>query len=205
LQVGIRRLGFNVEELEGQNRTSSLVGSNPGIETAARRFWERLYERGEQTQRAISIREFERAEEAIRCAPASLTAEEAVRRLPQVSPLGIVSADWCGNLSTFSPELLGIKNLHYGDFTFTNIRERELKDMVQAAEFKKVAQAISEGVRMCRATCQYFDLCGGGAPSNKYFENGSFASTETMYCRTSIQMPIDVVLAAMERRLGLVG
>ena len=45
------------------------------------------------------------------------------------------------------------------------------------------AGEIGEGIEMCRAECKYFPVCGGGVPSNKVFENGTFASTETMYCR----------------------
>ena len=50
----------------------------------------------------------------------------------------------------------------------------------------------------CRRNCRYFDLCGGGAPSNKYFGNGSFVSDETLYCRSSIRVPIDIVLTSLE-------
>jgi len=59
------------------------------------------------------------------------------------------------------------------------------------------------GCKRCAETCQYFSVCGGGAPSNKYFENGSFESTETVYCRSVIQIPIDIMLAQAERQLGI--
>jgi len=29
-------------------------------------------------------------------------------------------------------------------------------------------------------------FCGGGAPANKFYENGCFASTETLKCRTTV-------------------
>jgi uncharacterized protein len=75
--------------------------------------------------------------------------------------------------------------------------------MIANESFGRIASEVYEGVQSCARTCGYFGLCGGGAPSNKYFENGSFASTETMYCRNSIQMPIDIVLCDLEDRLGL--
>jgi sulfatase maturation enzyme AslB (radical SAM superfamily) len=53
--------------------------------------------------------------------------------------------------------------------------------------------AIQAGVRKCRESCGYFGLCGGGAPSNKFAENGRFDSTETLYCRFKKQLLIDVV------------
>src|SRR5258707_1172813 len=33
-----------------------------------------------------------------------------------VEPFAITSMDWSGNIATFSPELLGLKNADYGDF-----------------------------------------------------------------------------------------
>ena len=38
------------------------------------------------------------------------------------------------------------------------------------------------GHRALPRECPYFLFCGGGAPANKYFENGSFDSTETLFC-----------------------
>jgi uncharacterized protein len=42
-------------------------------------------------------------------------------------------------------------------------------------------------------------MCGGGAPVNKYFENGSFVSTETLFCRLNRKVLLDVVLDKLER------
>jgi uncharacterized protein len=67
--------------------------------------------------------------------------------------------------------------------------------------FIRIADEIQEGMRMCQESCQYFSYCGGGAPSNKYYENGSFASMETMYCRHTVQLPFDIVLADLEKTL----
>jgi uncharacterized protein len=52
---------------------------------------------------------------------------------------------------------------------------------------------------MCQGTCQYFSVCGGGEPVNKLAENGTFASTETKYCRLTKMRPTDLVLEAIER------
>jgi uncharacterized protein len=47
--------------------------------------------------------------------------------------------------------------------------------------------------------CEYFNVCGGGAPANKIYENGTANSTQTAYCR-SHQIAIDVVLDMIENR-----
>jgi len=42
-------------------------------------------------------------------------------------------------------------------------------------------------------------VCGGGEPVNKLAENGTFASTETIYCRLTKMRATDLVLDALER------
>src|SRR5262245_21814271 len=39
------------------------------------------------------------------------------------------------------------------------------------------------GIAQCRLSCPYFAFCGGGHPSNRYFESGRLDGTETDYCR----------------------
>ena len=46
---------------------------------------------------------------------------------------------------------------------------------------------IRRGVDRCKQHCRYFAVCGGGAPSNKMQENSSLESSETMFCRMSVQ------------------
>ena len=52
---------------------------------------------------------------------------------------------------------------------------------------------------MCRTSCRYFPFCGGGPPGNKYFENGTFASTETLFCRLHMKACLDVTADWLER------
>ena len=199
VELGVRRLGFNIEELEGDHAFSSLTDS--GSENRMREFWTRLYKKEEESGGRLKIREFDRARESIVAGPVNVTVKQLMRQNTQVSPCAIISVDQQGNMSSFSPELLGLKSLHYGDFMFGNVYSNSVKDILRNARFKDVARDIYAGVKHCAKSCEYFALCGGGAPSNKYFENGSFVSTETMYCRTTIQMPIDIVLADLEKRL----
>jgi uncharacterized protein len=52
-------------------------------------------------------------------------------------------------------------------------------------------------------TCAYYGYCGGGAPANKYYENGSFATAETIFCKYSVKLPLDIVLNDLEAELGV--
>ena len=60
---------------------------------------------------------------------------------------------------------------------------------------------IDAGVEACRASCEYFSVCGGGAPMNKLSENGSFRSTRTTFCSLVQMAAADLVLVAA-RELG---
>ena len=196
LELGIQRIGFNIEELEGVHVSSSLRDGK--LEDRLRMFWQQLYHRQLAANGSLEIREFSDAYQKITYAREDLTAEQSMRVTSQVSPLAIVAMDWRGNLSSFSPELLGLKSLKYGEFTFGNVHEISIREMLNDPRFSRVAKDIYSGVRLCAKTCQYFPVCGGGAPVNKYFENGSFVSAETLYCRGSLQMPFDVALAHLE-------
>ena len=58
---------------------------------------------------------------------------------------------------------------------------------------------IARGVEACRQNCEYFSVCGGGAPVNKLTENGSFASDRTRFCELTQMAPTDLILDALER------
>ena len=116
----------------------------------------------------------------------------------QTTPMSIISVDCRGNFSSFSPELLGLSHERYEGFSFGNVTHDSFDSMLENETFKIVAQDIEAGVRRCRETCEYFPWCGGGAPVNKLFENGSFESTETMFCRLSKKAVFDVVLEKLE-------
>jgi uncharacterized protein len=116
-----------------------------------------------------------------------------------VEPFAVVSMDWAGNISTFSPELLGLKSSEYGDFLLGNINSDALIDLPQRPNLARMLRDIGAGVEMCRERCEHFSVCGGGEPVNKLAENGTFASTETAYCRLTKMRATDLVLDALER------
>jgi uncharacterized protein len=198
---GIHEVGFNVEELEGNHSASSLEGQ--ATAERVKKFWQRLYELSESSSGAIEIREFQRAARAILGSQAEQPWQETAQHNDQVTPFRIISVDCQGQVSTFSPELLGMCDHNYHDFTFGQVGQDSLHTIRESQTFQRVASEIRWGVKACAETCEYFSVCGGGAPSNKYFENGSFISTATMYCRMSVQLPVDVVLTGLERKLNV--
>jgi len=57
---------------------------------------------------------------------------------------------------------------------------------------------IAAGVEACRSECEYFSVCGGGAPVNKLSENGSFATSTTSFCSLVYMAPTDLILNALD-------
>lgn len=192
---GIRHVGFNVEEVENVNRTSSL--ENAGVEEAFRAFMARFYDLVRcSTDFDLRVREFE--------AGRTLLTTHDIASDPHsdvLAPFCIVTVDWQGNFTTYSPELLGAKAEAYGDFIVGNVARDSFDAAEASGNFLRMKADIDAGVEMCRRTCPYFRLCGGGAPSNKYFETGTFRSTETLYCRLHRKAVLDVLLDKAEGRL----
>ena len=100
----------------------------------------------------------------------------------QVEPFAMLNVDCRGNVSSFSPELLGLKSEAYGDFVIGNVLANSLEEMRSSLAMQAMTRDIRAGVARCRASCEYFSVCGGGAPINKLSENGSFDSGRTGFC-----------------------
>lgn len=190
----ITDVGFNIEELEGANRCSSLQKS--GSEERFRAFMKRFWELTVQREGAFKLREFETIGDLV-------YAEQRVNGHQLTTPFAIISIDNQGNFSTFDPELLGVQTDLYGDFTFGNVLKDSFESASHTEKFQRIYSDIQAGIKICRDTCQYFGVCGGGASSNKYWENGTFRSSQTMNCRYYQQIITEVVLEGLENSLGL--
>lgn len=185
---GIEAVCFNVEESEGGHVSSSFAAA--GIEAAYYRFLREFWRLS--ASRPGAIRFIREIEQVIRPNDAPFSNQ-------LVEPFAVISMDWAGNIATFSPELLGLKNAAYGDYLLGNVNSGRLVDFLDGANLARMLRDIGAGVRMCRGSCQYFSVCGGGEPVNKLAENGTFASSETQYCQLTRMRPTDLVLDAMER------
>jgi uncharacterized protein len=192
VEHGIYHIGFNIEEVEGINRSSSLAEA--GAEARYRTFMEQFYALTKSTHGKLKVREFEHIR--------NLILQGETIKEGQFTPFTLINIAHNGDFSTFSPELLSIKSPHYGDFLLGNIQHDMFDFVCQTDKFRRLNTDIQAGVALCKHTCEYFSLCGGGAPSNKYFENHSFRSTETLYCRLTHKVLVDIILADIEASLG---
>jgi uncharacterized protein len=186
---------FNVEEIEGPNTSSSLQGA--ATQERFRRFFARFLDLACSAEPPLLVREFDTSMRAIlgvRYGPGARTQEN--------KPWAIVNVDCDGNFSTYSPELLGFSNPRYGSFALGHVARDSLEAVIASDRFRALEADIGLGVDLCRQSCPYFAFCGGGPPANKLFENGSFASTETLFCRLHKQVCLDVTLERLERQQG---
>jgi uncharacterized protein len=195
LDQGIREVGFNIEEVDGANQTSSLT--NDALE-AFQRFFKRILERYQEDPTRISIREINRVVETLLDPKYGTYHGNAQNIL-----FGILSIAWDGSISTFSPELLGIKHKRFHNFQFGNVLVDSLSDVRSNERLLRVNTEIERGTKRCLASCLYFSFCRGGSPSNKLGETDRFDSTTTVFCSMTQKTIVDTVLAALDKDLEL--
>jgi uncharacterized protein len=190
---GIGSIGFNVEEIEGPHTDSSL--QRTGTTERFRRFLTRFLMLARAADPPLLVRELETSAAALlgarRYDPGARTQEN--------KPWAIVNVDCDGNFGTYSPELLGVPSPTHGGFTLGNVATDTLDAAHASARFQRLESEIGRGVQMCQESCAYFPFCGGGPPANKYFENRTFASTETLFCRLHKKVCLDVTLELLEQ------
>jgi uncharacterized protein len=190
-KLGPTGLGLNPEEVDGANKQSSLQ-TDEDIH-AYHNFFARILELAAQEQEPILIRES-------KSLMGSVKQGSLLSRSQTNVPMTIISFDSEGNISTFSPELLTMTHAAYGNFIFGNVFQHALEDIFKEPKFIEVNREIQRGVLKCLQSCPYFMFCGGGNPSNKLSENGTFNSTETTTCRIRIKVATDAMIEHLEKQ-----
>jgi uncharacterized protein len=191
IEEQIRDVCFNVEESEGDH-VSALFASQAPRERFQRflgHFW--------REARRRDCVDFIREIDAI--IPRVFRPGDDELKNVQVEPFAMLNVDCHGNVSTFSPELLGLKSADYKDFIIGNVHTHSLEVMRASDALQAMTKDIAAGVARCRATCEYFSVCAGGAPVNKITENGSFDSARTGFCTLTQMVPTDLILGAFEQ------
>lgn len=187
----IYTIGFNVEESEGAH--TSQLSYKTELINKYRKFFSRVVEITHESDIPFSIREIGEMDQKLKYGLSS-NAESTT-----TVPLEIVSFDYMGNVSTFSPEILTMKHPKYGPLIFGNVKSiNNIEDIMDNKTFLKVNKEIQDGVEKCRFECPYFSVCGGGEPSNKLAEHGSFNATETVTCKLEIKENAEVMLNYLE-------
>lgn len=193
---GFKRVAFNVDEIEGPHIQSSLATTSiADARTRYGAFMRRMAALNRLEGTPLEIREFTRVREMIRRRRVDPAYQPY---LPEQDVGAILTITRDGQIFTSSPELASLPPDQAAEFSLGNVRDVESLDDLFAGERAASLQAqIDEGVAMCRATCSYFGVCGGGSPGNKLYERGTFAATETLKCVLQAQELTEAVLDAI--------
>lgn len=194
MEVQPTQLGLNPEEVIGSNEHSSLH-TTVGIEKY-KHFLQRLLTLDMQDHSYLPIRDFDRLLRRFQSGQKHMNTD-------MNTPISILNFDYEGNISTFSSELLSFTHPMYGNFTFGNVFDTPLDGILTHKKFIDMNESIQRGVARCQESCEYFFLCGGGAPAHKLHENNSFDSAETNACRLQIKVTADVLLEHLEERYSI--
>ena len=186
---GINDVGFNVEEQEGIHTSSSMQGKE--MEAKYRDFLRAFWRLSEQDGYPVVLREFQQVISLIQ-------GNERMAQNELNRPFSILSVDSEGNFSTFDPELLSVASDRYGSFNLGNLRDLSWLESTETDQFRRLLADMTTGVETCHNSCEYFGLCGGGNGSNKFWEHGTLASSETNACRFGTQIPVQVLLERFE-------
>jgi uncharacterized protein len=189
--AGIAHVCFNVEESEGSHASTLFAAGD--LDARFRRFLRQFWKRARAEGRIEFIREVDGMIRLV------FRPDELAIHNHQVEPLGMFNVDWAGRVSSFSPELLGLKNAAYNDYIIGDIHTDTLEQIRVSASLARMSADIAEGVAACARECGYYSVCGGGAPVNKLTENGSFASTRTKYCSLTQIAAADLILESLDQ------
>lgn len=181
---GVERVGFNIEEIEGANIKSSL--DSPGVERELATFLRQFWNLNRQHRKLRQIREIDDMVARIK-SPIGASVRNSLSEA-----FTVISVDRDGNISTFCPEFLGAKSVQFADFVFGNVHTTSLKEALESVQLREMEKSIATGIERCKAECDYFPVCGGGNPGNKWFERGVLDCTETMYCRLNVKVLGDI-------------
>lgn len=188
---GIDRIGFNIEETEGSNLSATL--QDPLTRGRARAFYDRAVERALDPGNPIWIREVSEALKQIEAGAfgnvGSLIAE----------PFRAITVDVAGNWATFCPELMGTETERFGRFVFGNLADGPISSHSDEEKFSRVASEVAAGVKRCESDCDYFNVCGGGRPANKFGEHRRFDVAETEQCRITTKELVNACVSALHR------
>lgn len=182
VSLGCDLLNINVVEREGLNRMSEDLD-----DTSVKRFWSDLF-KAWKSNPVLKIREFDSALGWMTHAlEDELQTERFARDFwPTVS--------CTGDVVVLSPEFLSVEPGISQQFVVGNVLRTPLNEIVRQSVDAWYVRDFLRGMESCSRCCPYFEYCGGGQASNKYFELGDIGGMETAQCRNTRQFLIDAVL-----------
>lgn len=180
---GLTRISFNLEETDGAH-ASSFSSTSPGWQKTYKDFLRAFFAASQASGSKIAVRDMSNIE--------TWLVSGQARASGAALPFHHLSVNAEGGFSTYSPELLSATHPDYGDFILGDVRRDSITRAVTTGKGARLWAEIKKGLLLCKARCPLFGACGGGYPSNKLFENGSFATTATTACQAAILLPYEL-------------
>ena len=132
---GIEEVCFNVEESEGRHVSPTFAQED--VEATFYRFMSEFWRLSAAAPGKLTfIREIDHAVRQV------LRPQDAITANQLTEPFAVISMDAAGNISTFSPELLGLKSTDYGDFLLGNINTDRLVDLLERPNLANMQRDI---------------------------------------------------------------
>jgi uncharacterized protein len=188
--LGCHSVGLNLEEAEGVN----LDPEQPAV-PAAVNFWRRTLLWVHAHPGVVAVREVDRLTEYLRLMRNGGRRDWERQRL---DPIPTVSCK--GDVVLLSPELADTPDADHRDFVAGNVLTQSLPAILDVAHRIRYVQDFLTGLERCQAECLFFDFCRGAQAANRYFENGSLATTETRYCQVSRQALVTALSSLSETK-----
>ena len=171
--IGCVRLGINIEERAGINLTRKQVGGE-----RVTRFWEELHAAYRKNP-VVEIREFTLFDQWHQATGGRLLPPE---EQPTYRSNYLPTIGYDGKVVFLATELLQCDAGRYGTFEVGSILDETLDDLVRRAKKTDYVTDFLAGIDACKASCPIYGFCGGGFPTNKFFELGTMKETETLGC-----------------------
>jgi uncharacterized protein len=173
--LNIDEISFNIIEKEGINVKNPF--DYPGVDEDFRRFLTCYTSRSILREPRHRVREFG-------AGLSFLFGTDPKSFNMEMQPGRIITIDAAGRVGTFSPELHAMHHPEYGELTYASVlNDNWPREFIDSEKLENVVRSINIGIELCSATCSYFGICGGGAPSNKLGEHRTFEAAETLACR----------------------
>jgi uncharacterized protein len=192
----ITKIAFNIEEIRNRDMKSSVTfegwQSRETIIKEYMHFMECFYDLWKPYCKSMLIREIS---DILTCLK-NLKSDNAFVREPiDHAECAVITIQKNGDITAFSPEFAGAHSVRFRNFVVGNVNSLETLDAIQKHQvYLQMREEIAEGRRLCANSCTFFPICGSSFVSNKYFENGSFKSTETTSCILHRQTLSTVIL-----------
>jgi uncharacterized protein len=199
-ELGVASVGFNIEDIEGENTSTSFGDNREARRQQIRRelvepFYLEVFDYWWPIRDRFSIREFA----DVMYHSANLYADADYTRDPDVArDLGILTFMKDGSITTYAPEFAGARAEAYGNFVVGNVMNiQSLDEIRKSPAFRKLQRDVQQGISNCRTSCEYFAICGGSHIPNRFFEYGDFTRPDTFTCEMMLQAAADVCYARL--------